>query len=92
MINEQTNFENFFGSRARFKMLKTLAKNGELSITQIIRNTNLNHSSVIIHLGTLKKINFIQEKKFGRIKIIRFKIENKKVFAFKEFLEIFEAD
>ena len=96
MIIEQDyvkqNFENVFGSRARVKILKTLAKNSELSISQVIRNTHLNHSSVIKHLDFLKKINLIQEKNFGRIKILRFKVENLKAKSFKKFVEIWEGD
>ena len=96
MISERDsnnpNFENVFGSKARVKILKTLAKNSELSISQVIKNTNLNHSSVIKHLDFLKKINLIQEKNFGRIKILRFKIENLKAKSFKKFVEIWEGD
>lgn len=90
--NIKHSFENVFGSRARVKILKTLAKNSELSISQVIKNTNLNHSSVIKHLDFLKKINLIQEKNFGRIKILRFKIENLKAKSFKKFVEIWEGD
>ena len=90
--NIQHSFENVFGSRARVKILKTLAKNSELSISQVIKNTNLNHSSVIKHLDFLKKINLIQEKNFGRIKILRFKIENLKAKSFKKFVEIWVGD
>jgi DNA-binding transcriptional ArsR family regulator len=96
MISERDsnnlNFENVFGSRARVKILITLAKNSELSISQVIRNTNLNHSSVTKHLEFLKEINLIQEKVFGRIKILRFKIENLKASSFKRFVEIWEGD
>ena len=84
--------ENVFGSRARMKILKTLAKNGELSISQVIKNTNLNHSSVIRHLDFLQKLSLIQEKNFGRIKILRFKTENLKAKSFKRFIEIWEGD
>ena len=57
-----------------------------------LSRTNLNHSSVIKHLDFLKKINLIQEKNFGRIKILRFKIENLKAKSFKKFVEIWEGD
>jgi predicted transcriptional regulator len=90
--SNKSNFENVFGSKARVKILKTLAKNSELSISQVIRNTNLNHSSVIKHLELLKESNLIQEKNFGRIKILRFKIENLKASSFKRFVEIWEGD
>ncbi|TFG21822.1 MAG: ArsR family transcriptional regulator [Promethearchaeota archaeon] len=90
--NKKGNIENVLGSRARMKILKTLAKNGELSISQVIKNTNLNHSCVIKHLDFLQKLSLIQEKNFGRIKILRFKSENLKAKSFKKFIEIWEGD
>lgn len=89
--NKKESIENVLGSRARMKILKTLAKNGELSISQVIKNTRLNHSSVIKHLDFLQKLNLIQEKNFGRIKILRFKSENLKAKSFKNFIEIWEG-
>ncbi|MFX1303286.1 MAG: winged helix-turn-helix domain-containing protein [Promethearchaeota archaeon] len=90
---EKTNkIEEILGSRARVKILKTLAINEELTISLIINKTRLNYSCVIKHLNYLKTINLIQEKKFGRIKIFRFKLENMKARSFKKFLEIWEGD
>ncbi|MFX0000688.1 MAG: winged helix-turn-helix domain-containing protein [Candidatus Hodarchaeota archaeon] len=84
--------EDLFGSRARVKILKTLAKNEELTISLIISKTRLNYSCVLKHLNYLKMINLIQEKKFGRIKIFRYKLENVKARSFRKFLEIWEED
>ncbi len=84
--------ENVLGSKARVKILKTLARNKELTLSLIINNTRLNYSNVIKHLNYLKKINVIQEKRFGRIKIFRYKIENIKARSFKNFLDIWEGD
>ncbi|MFX1356728.1 MAG: winged helix-turn-helix domain-containing protein [Promethearchaeota archaeon] len=84
--------ENILGSRARVKILKLLALNYELSITQIIRRTKLNHTSVIKHLNFLESFNIIDKKKFGRIKIFRFKIENLKAKCLKNFIEIWESE
>lgn len=83
--------EDLLGSRARIKILKSLAINGELSITSIIRMTHLNHKNVLKHLRILKAFNIIQEKRFGRIRIYRYKIENIKAKSFKNFLEIWEG-
>ena len=63
-IEENYSIENLLGSKARVKILKLLAKNKELSISQIIRGTNLNHTSVKYHLAYLKSYNLIQEKIF----------------------------
>ncbi|MFX1312370.1 MAG: winged helix-turn-helix domain-containing protein [Promethearchaeota archaeon] len=84
--------ENILGSKARIKILKTLAKNKELTLSLIINNTRLNYTNAIRHLNYLKKINIIQEKRFGRIKIFRYKIENIRARSFKNFLEIWEGD
>jgi len=93
-INNNKKFliEDLLGSRARVKILKTLAINEELTISLIIKKTKLNYVNVSKHLDYLKVFNLVQEKNFGRIKIFRFKIENIKARSFKNFLEIWEGD
>jgi len=89
---ENFKIENLLGSRARIKILKVLALNQELSISQIIKITKLNHASVKSHLGCLISYNLIQEKIFGRIKIYRYKFENVRAKSLKTFIEIWEGD
>ncbi len=84
--------EDLLGSRARVKILKSLAINEELTISLIISKTRLNYSCVLRHLNYLKMKNLIQEKNFGRIKIFRYKLENMKARSFKNFMEIWEDD
>lgn len=91
-IEEDYNIENLLGSRARIKILKLLAKNKEMSISQIIRNTKLNHTSVKNHLTYLKSNNLVQEKIFGRIKIYRYKFENIRAKSLSKFIEIWEGE
>ena len=90
-IEENYNIENLLGSRARVKILKLLAKNKELSISQIIRDTKLNHTSVKYHLTYLISNNLVQEKVFGRIKIYRYKFENIRAKSLSKFIEIWEG-
>ncbi|MFX1260423.1 MAG: ArsR/SmtB family transcription factor [Promethearchaeota archaeon] len=95
ITNEQKSkykVEALLGSKARIKILKVLALNNELNISLIISKTKLNHSNVLKHLKVLKSFNLIQEKKFGRIKIYRFKIENIKARSLKKFIEIWEEN
>ncbi|MFX0029771.1 MAG: winged helix-turn-helix domain-containing protein [Candidatus Hermodarchaeota archaeon] len=94
MIISENKFliENLFGSKARIKILKILAQNEELTISLIINQTKLNYSNVVKHLDHLKNLDLIQEKKFGRIKIFRYKIENIKARSLKKFIEIWEGD
>lgn len=83
--------EDLLGSRERVKILKILARDSELTISLIINMAKLNHSSARKHLKILKDLNFVQEKRFGRIKIYRFKIENAKARSLKNFIEIWEG-
>ncbi len=92
IIDQNNNIEDILGSRAKVRILKTLAVNNELSISQIIKNTRLNHSSVITHLNHLELLDLVQEKNFGRIKIFRYKNENLKAKSLKKFIEIWEGD
>jgi DNA-binding transcriptional ArsR family regulator len=91
-IRENKNqIEDILGSRARVKILRILAKYEELTISLIIKKARLNYSCVVKHLKFLKKISLIQEKKFGRIKIYRYKSENIKARSFKNLIEIWEG-
>lgn len=91
MSSEFYPIEEILGSKGRLKILKTLAINIELNISAIIDNTNLNHKIVDNHLRVLKKIGIIQEKRFGRIRIYRYKLENLKARSLKKFIEIWES-
>lgn len=90
-LKADSTVENLLGSKARIKILKLLAKNEELSISQIIRGTNLNHTSVKYHLAYLKSYNLVQEKIFGRIKIYRYRFENLRAKSLGKFIEIWEG-
>jgi DNA-binding transcriptional ArsR family regulator len=84
--------EDLLGSKAKVKILKALAQNGELTISLIIKTTKLNYSNVKKHLDHLKELNLVQEKNFGRIKIFRYRIENVKARSLKKFIDIWEGD
>ncbi len=92
IVKENFDIENVLGSKARIKILKLLAINQELSISQIIKRSRLNHASVKSHLNHLKSLNLVQEKIFGRIKIYRYKTENIRAKSLKKFIEIWEGE
>ncbi len=73
-------------------IIKVLAIKSELNISKIISLTGISHSSAEIHLTFLKKINFIQEKKFGRIRIFRFQEENLNARALKNLITFWERN
>lgn len=89
-LKNEKRIENLLGSKARVKILKILALNNELNISTIIKKTRLNHKNVNRHLNYLKKVDLVQQKNFGRIRIYRFREENLKARSFKNFIKIWE--
>ena len=89
-ILEKMHIEDIFSSRGRIKIIKLLANEEELNISEIIKRTKSNHSIITKHLKVLKEANILQEKIYGRIKIYRFKIEDFKVKAIKNLIDIWE--
>jgi len=85
-------FEDLLGSKARAKILKVLAINEELTISLIINKTRLNYTNVKKHLDYLVSLDLIQEKRFGRIRIYRYKVENIKAKSLKDFIKILEGE
>ena len=89
---KNVNIEEIFSSRGRTKIIKLLALRNELNISKIVELSRLNHLSVKTHLFFFKEIDFVQEKKFGRIRIYRFKTENLKAKALQNLIEFWEYD
>ena len=90
-MTDKIKFEELLGSRARTKILRVLAQNDELTISLIIRKTKLNYASAVKHLDYLKKVDFIQEKKYGRIRIYRYKTENRIANSLKKFISLLDS-
>lgn len=82
--------EEVLSSKGRVVILKTLAKREELNISAIARIAHLNHTTTTQHLEFLTKAGLIQKKKFGRIKIFRFRKENLRARSLKRLFEIWE--
>ena len=89
-VKEKLALEDIFQSKGRIKILKILAIEGELNISEIARRAHINHNSTRYHLNFLVKSNILQEKIFGRIRIYRFKIEDMRVRAIKTLFDIWE--
>ena len=91
--NETENFpkielEDVFSSKGRVRILKLLAELGELNISAISRNINLNHSAVKDHLKFLTEVGLVREKRFGRILIYQFKDNNILAHSLKQLFKI----
>ncbi len=86
---KHTPIEEIFSSKGKVKILKILALEGELNISEIARRAELNHSSTLAHLKSLESIGIVEEKTFGRIRIFRFKEEDPRAKAIKQLFEAF---
>ncbi len=84
--------EDVFSSKGRVRILKLLAELGELNISAISRNINLNHSAVKEHLKYLSNVGLIKEKRFGRILIYQFKDNNILAHSLKQLFKIWEEN
>ncbi|MEM3587641.1 MAG: winged helix-turn-helix domain-containing protein [Candidatus Jordarchaeaceae archaeon] len=89
---EENSLEKIFSSKGRIKIVKILAKEGELNISEIAKRARLNYATTNQHLDFLEKVGLVQEKIFGRIRIFRFKAENIKAQAIKNLFESWESN
>jgi len=83
--------ESLFGSKIRVRILRILARKEELSITSIINRARTNYNIALKHLRVLEACNLIEEHKFGRIRIFRYKRENIKARKLYQLIEIWEG-
>ncbi len=82
--------EEVFKSKGRVRILKLLARIGELNISAIAQKVHLNHKSSFNHLKCLVQANVVEKKTFGRIQIYRFKIENPRARALKHLFDLWD--
>lgn len=82
--------EEIFSSKGRVKILKSLAERGEMNISEITRKAHLNHTTTSAHLRRLCDLGIVEEKKFGRIRIFRFKKEDPRAWAVQTLFESFK--
>ncbi len=67
--------EELFCSRLRIKILKILARYGEINISALVKETASNHAEIIKNVLYLTQKDLLEEKFFGRIHIIRLRKE-----------------
>ncbi len=89
-FQEFPDFDEIFSSKGRSKTIKVLALKEEMNISEIMRKAKMNHTSVENHLSFFVQIGLVQEKRFGRIRIFRFKIENPKARALQSLIKFWQ--
>lgn len=82
--------EEVLSSKGKIKILKILTEYTELNISEIVRQSHLNHATVSQHLSYFEDIGIVQEKTFGRIRIYRLAPDDAKVQIIRELIESWE--
>lgn len=84
--------ENVFSSRLRIKILKILARVGELNVSEIARRLGVNYKTTKTHLKLLEGEGLLQHKVFGRIRLYRLNEHSSKTKALQTLIEIWENE
>ena len=87
--------EELLGSKSRIRVLQVLSEYGELNISEVSRRTGLNYTIVERHLLKLQELGLVNEKRYGKIRIvnvlfkaINFRFEKGGIFK----MEILDSD
>ena len=82
--------EEVFSSKVRMKILKILAKIGELNVSDLARRIGVNYESTSRHLRILESEGILQHKTYGRIRLFRLNEQSPKTRAVQNLIEVWE--
>ncbi|MEM2005726.1 MAG: winged helix-turn-helix domain-containing protein [Zestosphaera sp.] len=80
--------EDVLLSRARVRVLKIVFSKGEANISQVVRETGLNHKLVSKHLKHLVDAGLVEEVRIGRLRLFRPNWLNPKARIVEELINI----
>lgn len=78
--------------RGKVKVIKALVEAEELNITEVVKRTELSHRSVKRYLTELCDTGLVELKKFGRIRIYRYRVEVARARALQYVFKIWDRD
>lgn len=74
-------------SRLRLRILYILARVGEVNVTALTRMLKTNHRVVEQQLKILAELGLIEDRRFGKIRLIRLRRDSELVQALVEFFD-----
>lgn len=89
MENEIKIIEKMLGSKSKIRILATLIKLREINIASLVKACGSGYTAVERSLKDLEKIGIINEKRFGRIRIIKLVENDNRVQALIKLFEVF---
>ncbi len=84
--------EEVFSSKPRMKILKLVARLGELNVSDIARRIGMNFTSTNRHLRVLEEEKILQERTYGRIRMYRFNQASAKAKAVERLIDVWEKN
>ncbi len=82
--------EQVFSSKPRMKILKLIARLGELNVSDIARRIGVNFTTTSRHLKVLEGEGVLQQRVYGRIRMYRFNQASGKAKAVQILIEAWE--
>ena len=82
--------EDVFSSKPRIKLLRLIARLGELNVSDIARRIGMNFTSTSRHLRVLEEEGILQQRTYGRIRMYRFNQASPKAKAVQRLIEAWE--
>jgi DNA-binding transcriptional ArsR family regulator len=82
--------EEVFSSKPRMKILKLVAKLGELNVSEFSRRLGLNFTTTNKHLQILEAEGILQQRTYGRIRMYRFNQTSPKAKVVQQLIEVWE--
>ncbi len=82
--------EAVFSSKPRMKILKLVARLGELNVSDIARRIGVNFTTTSRHLQVLESEGILQQRTYGRIRMYRFNQASPKAKAVQDLIEVWE--
>lgn len=72
------------------KILKLIARLGELNVSDVARRIGVNFTSTSKHLRVLEEEGILQQRTYGRIRMYRFNQASAKAKAVQDLIETWE--
>ena len=93
MLAEDTvKLDEILSCRGKTRILMLLAETNELNITEIMKNVGLNHSGINSHLKQLEEAGLVEQKRFGRIRIYKYRDEDPRAQALKALIQVWNNE
>jgi DNA-binding transcriptional ArsR family regulator len=84
--------EHVFSSKPRMKILKLIARLGELNVSDVARRIGVNFTTTSRHLKVLEEEGILQQRVYGRIRMYRFNQASPKAKAVQNLIETWEQE